>query len=120
MPKAEFITELTQLGYQVEDLEGDRVAIAYEIPCGPKTGQKIKLGFAIPGDFPLTPPSGPHVSPLLLPLNPQSGAHPNCGIHASPFGGDWQYWSRPLSHWAQTKRTVKDVLAHVRHLFDTL
>jgi hypothetical protein len=47
-------------------------------------------------------------------------AHPNCGVHESPFGGEWQYWSWPLSYWAQTKRKVRDVLAHVHHLFDTL
>lgn len=108
------------MGHQVEDLGTDGVAIPYEIPCGRLAGTKIKLAFAVPGDFPLTPPSGPHVSPRLLPMNPQGGAHPNCGVHESPFGGEWQYWSRPLSHWAQTKRKVRDVLAHVHHLFDTL
>ncbi len=120
MPKAEFVAELAELGYQVEDLGAERVAIPYEIPCGRLAGTKIKLGFAVPGDFPLSPPSGPHVSPRLLPINPQGGNHPNAGVHDSPFGPEWQYWSRPLNHWAQTKRKVKDVLAHVRHLLDTL
>jgi hypothetical protein len=55
-----------------------------------------------------------------LPMNPSGGAHPNCGVHESPFGSEWQYWSRPLSHWAQTKRKAQDVLRHVHHLFDTL
>jgi len=106
-------------GFNVEDLGADRVAIPYEIPCGRLAGTKIKLGFAVPEDFALTPPSGPHVSPRLLPINPQ-GPHPNGAIHESPFGADWQYWSRPLGHWAQTKRKVRDVLAHINRLFDTL
>ncbi len=120
MPKAEFMEELKQLGHEVEDLGTDRVAFAFEIPCGSRAGEQTRLGFAVPGDFPLTPPGGPHVSPRILPLNPQNGPHPNFGIHESPFGAEWEYWSRPLSHWSQTKRKVKDVLAHVRHLFDTL
>lgn len=121
MPKAEFVKELRELGYQVEELDGDKIVFPYEIPCGRLAEQKIKLGFIAPGDFPLTPPSGPHVSPRLLPINPSSGTHPNCGIQESPqFGADWQYWSRPLNHWAQTKRQAKDVMAHIRHLFDTL
>jgi hypothetical protein len=78
------------------------------------------VGFAVPADFNLTPPGGPHVSPRLLPMNSASGLHPHCGVHDSPFGPDWQYWSRPLSHWAQTQRHVRDIMAHVRHLFDTL
>jgi hypothetical protein len=120
MARAEFKKELGELGYEVEELDADRVVFPYEIPCGRLTGQTIKLGFAVPGDFPLNPPSGPHVSPRLLPINTSSGTHPTCGVHESPFGADWQYWSRPLSHWAQTKRRVKDVMAHIRHLFDTI
>ncbi len=121
MAKADFVNELKQFGCDVQEPDGDRVIFAYEIPCGRLAGQMIKLGFIVPGDFPLTPPSGPHVAPRLLPMNPSAGMHPTCGIHESPqFGGDWQYWSRPLSHWAQTKRKVKDVMAHIHHLFDTL
>jgi hypothetical protein len=120
MPKDEFIQQLRQMGYAVADLGGGRVAFPYEIPCGKFAGRKIKLGFTVPPDFPLTPPSGPHISPRLMP-NQSGGAHPTGGIHDSPsFGTDWHYWSRPISHWNDTTRTVKDVMAHVRHLFDTL
>jgi hypothetical protein len=120
MAKADFVNELKELGYDVEEPAGDRVTFPYEIPCGRLAGQRISLGFIVPGDSPLTPPSGPHVTPRLLPMNPSAGTHPTCGVHESPFGADWQYWSRPLSHWAQTKRKVKDVMAHIHHLFDTL
>jgi hypothetical protein len=119
MPKEDFIQQFKQMGYEVEDLGGNRIAFAYEIPCGKKAGQKIKLGFDVPQDFPLTPPPGPHISPRLLP-NQSGGTHPTGGIHDSPFGSEWHYWSRPISHWSNTKRTAKDFMAHIRHLFDTL
>lgn len=119
MSSNDFVKQLKQVGYEVVVLDGDKVYFPYVIPTGRLARKEIRLGFQVPGDFPVTPPSGPHVSPHLLPLQ-QGGVHPNGGIHASPFGSDWQYWSRPLSHWSQTKRTVRDVLAHVRHLFDTL
>ena len=119
MANADFVEQLKELGHQPQEIDGDKVIIPYEVPCGRLAGQQIKLGFIVPADFNLTPPSGPHVSPRLLPLN-NSGVHPNGAVHESAFGADWEYWSRPLSHWAQTKRRVKDVMAHVRHLFDTL
>ena len=119
MPKEDFVRQLNQMGYEVDDLGGNHIAFQCEIPCGKMAGQKIKLGFDVPQDFPLTPPPGPHVSPRLLP-NQSGGTHPTGGIHDSPFGPEWQYWSRPISHWSNTKRTVKDVMAHIWHLFDTL
>jgi hypothetical protein len=119
MPKAEFVAQLRQLAYDVEEFDGNRVAFGYPVNGGRFAGQTIRLGFDVPGDFPATPPSGPHVSPRLLPLQ-QGGVHPSGGIHESPFGPDWEYWSRPLQHWPQTKRTVRDVMAHVHHLFDTI
>lgn len=120
MSADDFIRDLKDMGYLVTDHGGGRVSFPYTIPCGKFADQAITLGFIVPGDFLLTPPSGPHLSPPLLPLNPESGPHPSHGVHESPaFGAGWQYWSRPLNHWAQTNRTVKDVMAHVRHLFDT-
>jgi hypothetical protein len=103
---------------EIEDLGGGRVAFAYTILTGRFAEQQVKVGFQVPGDFPVTPPSGPHISPRLLPNQP-GGAHPTGGIHDSPFGSEWHYWSRPMPNWTTTKRTVKDVLAHIRHLFDT-
>ena len=121
MPKEEFVHQLQEMGYKVESLGDNRVAFDWIVPSGRFAETRIRLGFEVPTDFPLNPPSGPHISPRLMPINTQSGLHPNCGIHESPhFGADWQYWSRPIKHWTNTKRTVKDVLAHVRHLFDTL
>ena len=119
MARADFIQQLQDLGSEVQAFPDGRVAFPYVIPCGRFDGQEITLGFIVPEDFPLTPPSGPHLSPRLLPLQ-SGGEHPSGGIQESPqFGSDWQYWSRPMRHWNETKRTVKDVMAHIRHLFDT-
>ena len=117
MGKQDFISQLKVLGYTVTDYGDDRVSFPFTVPTGKFEGQKITLGFKVPEDFNLTPPSGPHVSPRLLPLQ-SGGTHPSGGIHDSPFGPEWQYWSRPMNHWNKTKKSVKDVLAHVRHLFD--
>lgn len=118
MAKSDFIDQLKGLGYELQDHGEGKMSFPYLVPCGKFEGQSIRLGFVVPEDFNITPPSGPHISPEILPRK-DGGAHPDGAVTASPFGEGWQYWSRPLSHWAQTKRTVKDVMAHVRHLFDT-
>jgi hypothetical protein len=116
----DFIQQLKDLGFKVEEKGEGKIAFPYLVPVGKFQGQEITLGFVVPSDFPLTPPSGPHVSPRLLPLNNSSKQHPAGGVHASePFGSDWEYWSRPFSGWAGTQRTVRDYMAHVRNLFAT-
>jgi hypothetical protein len=120
MGKSTFIEELKALGYEVVDLGDDKIYFPYKILSGRFSNQDIQLGFIVPSDFPVSPPTGPHISPWLLPKNTQVQVHPQGGIHDSPsFGAEWQYWSRPLNHWTQTDRTARDVMAHVRHLFDT-
>ena len=49
MPKAEFVKELKELGYEVNELDGDRVWFPYEIQTGRLSGQEIKLGFVVGG-----------------------------------------------------------------------
>jgi hypothetical protein len=120
MARGDFITELQKLGYTAEDLGDNKLALPYTIPVGRLISQKIRLGFVVTDDFPVNPPSGPHVSPRLLPINPNGGVHPNCGIHESPFGADWEYWSRPFNNWGSTDHTVRAYMAHIRHLFETL
>ena len=61
-----------------------------------------------------------HLSPPPLPFHPaQDVPHPVGGVHTSPFGPDWQYWSRPFHQWGQTDRTAKSYMAFIRHLFET-
>lgn len=66
----------------------------------PLRWKTFRLGFVVGNDFPLTPPSGPHVRARMHPIHPQSDlGHPRGGIHQSEFGSDWQYWSRPFPIW---------------------
>lgn len=118
MGKDEFFQQLRDLGHQIQDCGSDKICIDYKIPCGRYEGQQIKLGFQVPPDFPLTPPSGPHISPRILPLNPNAPGHP-ARVAESTFGDQWEYWSRPYPSWANTSRTVKDYLRYMRHLFET-
>lgn len=118
MGLGDFVNELKELGYTVEELGDDKIAFTYLIPCGLFKGQKIKLGFHVPPDFPLTPPSGPHISPHLLPINESAPAHP-IRVHKSDFSDDWQYWSRPFPNWPKTDKTAKVYIRYIRHLFET-
>lgn len=124
----ELFTEgLRDLGYNPKALPGmpDHIIIDYEVLDGRFSGQKVRHGFIVPADFPMTTPSGPHVSPHIHPINP-SGPHPTGSIHhdpAKPFevgaSGAWQYWSRPFPNWGQSKKTVAAYMSHIYHLWAT-
>lgn len=121
MARQDFIAQLRDLGYPIEDLGNNKVAFKYKIPIGRLADQEVQLGFLVGDDFPAAPPSGPHVSPRLLPINPGGGSHPNCGVHASDqFGPNWEYWSRPFPDWGRTDHSVRTYMAFVRLLFETL
>jgi len=83
---------------------------------------EMKNGIEVPADFNVTCPTGPHILPGLIPLNP-SGAG-NDRAATSPFGDEWQYLSRPFRDeqqgWNRTKRDVKAYLHHVRQILDAL
>ena len=101
----------------------DHISFDYNVPVGRYAGLKLKLGFVVPPDFPVTPPSGPHISVKLRP-NASGGTHPSGGIHASAqfeqlAGGSWQYWSRPFTEWAKSKKTVAAYMGHVYRLWET-
>lgn len=122
-----FIEGLKALGYSPTALpkRPDHIVIDYEVPAGRFAGRKVRLGFILPADFPMTPPSGPHVSPHIHPINPQDTGHPLGGVHqthAAPFveetGEEWQYWSRPFKNWAESKKTVADYMRHIWRLWD--
>lgn len=119
MALGDFLDQLRVLGFNIELMGLDRVVFSYLIDAGPRIGELIQLGFIVPGDYNLSCPSGPHVSPRLYP-NQSGGLHPTGGVHDSPFGPEWQYWSRPLKEWAQTTRNARAYMAHIRHLFATL
>lgn len=129
MARKHFVEQLKALGYGVEERGEDRLSFPYVIPIGRFAGMKIVLGFVVHDDFPVAPPSGPHLSPRLLPLHPQSDLpHPKGGVHDSPFDApvngsaktdSWEYWSRPFPGWAKSDRTVKAYMAHIRNLFES-
>ena len=114
--KAEFIRQLTGLGFEVGDHDGDRVSFDWVVPCGRYRGQDLRLGFEVPGDFPRTPPHGPHFTPALFPVDTTTDKHPD-RVHASAFGADWRQWSRPYESWEITDRSVATYLAYVKALF---
>ena len=121
MARTDFIAQLRMMGFAVEEKEGNRITFPYRIPVGRFANQEIILGFEVGDDFPANPPSGPHISPRLLPINTGSKpGHPSGAVHESPnFGPEWEYWSRPFHGWQKTDRTVKAYMRHILHLFDT-
>jgi hypothetical protein len=122
MALADFTAELIELNYLPSERDNGFVVFDYEVPIGPLAGRVVKLGLKPEGDWPVTPPGGPRVSPRILPINPDGQlGHPLGAVHEAPeLGPDWEYWSRPCSHWAQTDRTAAAYLSHVHHLFETL
>ena len=122
-----FVQGLRDLGYSPEALPGqsDHLVIDYEVQSGRFAGQKTRHGFAVPADFPMTPPSGPYISPHIHPIK-TDGEHPTGRVHqaqAQPFiagaGGEWQYWSRPFADWAQSKKSVATYMSHIWRLWDS-
>jgi len=115
-----FAEQLKALGYDVTE-DGNKISFPFTIQIGKRRGEDITLGFVAHDDFLLNPPSGPHVRPRLLPIHPQDAPHPIGGVHESqPFGPEWQYWSRPIKHWSETRRNAADYMAHIHRLFETL
>lgn len=120
--KGAFIHGLHELGYTTEDIGPSRVAFPYTIKDGRFKDRTIKVGIEVPSDFNVTCPTGPHISPGLISMNP-SGAG-NDRAATSPFGSEWQYLSRPFRDqqqgWNRTSRDVKAYLRHIRQILDTL
>ena len=120
----QLIDGLREFGLEPFMPEPHLIAFAWEVEVGPLAGEQIELAFKAPPDFNLSAPGGLLVRPHLLPINQTGGEHPRCGVHPANGGGvqdpSWQYWSRPHPDWAATDHSVGALMAHVRHLFDTL
>lgn len=104
----EFGRQAVALGVDNVAVVDDWVYFDLEIPAGALAGQTRRIAAQVPGDFPDTPPPGPHVSPATT--------HPAGAVHASTLEGSWCYWSRPTPNWA-ADRSVKAWLRHVNSLF---
>lgn len=118
--KDKFIEELESAGYTVESLDGSKIAFEYAVINGKFKDRKIKIGLEIPTDFNITCPTGPHLSPRLIDLNPNGIG--NDRAVESPFGAEWEYLSRPYpdNGWPRTNRKVKAYLLFVKHIIETL
>ena len=108
---AGLVTALTDLGFSAILTSASGIEFAvfpYEIEVGGRAGQTVHIGLQAPGDWPITPPPGPHVSPPL--------GHPDGNVHASPLGEGWVYWSRPAQNWP-ADRSARAYMRHLRALF---
>ncbi len=124
---AAFAKGLEQLGFtpRIAANHADHVALDYVVPVGECKGKTVRIGFVIPSDFPVNTPTGPHISPRLHP-QASGGVHPLGGIHhdrsqhfEAAFGGEWQYWSRPIQGWAESRKTVDTYMAFIWRLWET-
>jgi hypothetical protein len=118
-----FSAGLKELGYEAEDKGDNRIAFKYVIGAGRFKDQIITVGLEVPPDFNVTCPTGPHISPRLIPIN--TGVLGNERAAESPsFGSEWQYLSRPFGEqqqgWSRTNRSVKAYLRHIKRILETL
>jgi hypothetical protein len=120
--KQVFVDGLKQLGYAPEELGENRISFSYTIGAGRFEGRAISVGVDVPADFNVTCPTGPHISPHLIPMNPNGAANDRAAT--SNFGPEWQYLSRPFvdakAGWDRTSREVKAYLWHVKRILETL
>ena len=118
--------EIERLGHEVS-VAGQFVVFDYQIDIGPLDGMEVRIGLDGSG-HPHSPPTGPFLSPWLLPLRPDGSPAPQGGVHDArgrgfPLAdeGNWQYWSRPFNEWTRHGRTAKAyVEIHLRRLFAQL
>lgn len=116
-----FAEQLRTYDYEVIQLPDHHIKIPYIIDVGKYMGLELEIGFVVPEDFPMTPPSGPHIHKLIHP-NKSGGEHPTGGVHSSSghsqhFGPDWQYWSRPYPNWTAGPRTTVRYMEFIRGLW---
>jgi len=85
---AVFLAGLRDLGYEPVTISGkpDHVVIDYEVQSGTFAGTRLKQGFIVPADFPVTPPCGIHIAAWIHPEKP-GGEHPQEAFIAPQAGG---------------------------------
>ncbi len=111
MAASDLFAQLKELGHDVT-VNGQYAVFAFTVPIGSRIGEVVHLALFAPVDYPLSAPSGPHVSPAIQ--------HPGGATQGSPLGPDWIYWSRPFANWPQSSRDAKAYMSHVRRLFEQL
>lgn len=86
----EFEEQLRRLGLEPKREDNGMTSFPYEPAVGRFAGTRVRLALQVPPEFGRTPPSGPHVSPRILPLNPSAATHPE-KVAPSELGDDWEY-----------------------------
>lgn len=104
----ELIRQLRELGYTVEQSQGIVIIKDFRVRAGRDAGSQVDVG-VLANDFPFTPPAGIHIHPVLQP--PSKG-----GVHGSPLGEGWQYWSRRLPDW-QKDRSAHHIISYINKVF---
>jgi hypothetical protein len=125
MSTDDFASQLRNLGFEPDLLPNEFVVFDYEVELGKHAGERVKIGLQVPPDWPMSPPSGPFVSPRLLPISggvtgrgrPWDAIHTVDGRGLDDPDGVWEYWSRPYMTWPRTDRSVRAYLRHLRTLF---
>jgi hypothetical protein len=122
-----FIQGLRDLGYAPELLleKSDHVIFYYTVPGGSHAHEKVRLGFIVPADFPVTIPSGFYVSPPLTLRSPESMVHASgtfSRIDDMEFswssGGKWQYRAQTFPNWDKTRKDVEAYMGCIARLWD--
>lgn len=116
MAKVDFIAELMALGYTIQEPDTLKVSFEFVVPVGHNIGKKVQLGFDVQNDYPMSCPPGPHFKSSGI----EGWVEPPNNIHASTFGNEWRYWSRPFPDWNRSDRKVRTYLAHIRNLLSKL
>ncbi|WP_282160374.1 hypothetical protein [Ulvibacterium marinum] len=117
MGNQELMNQLQGKGFETWEHTDNFVCFKFTVPHGKFRGQEIKIALQAP-QFPLVPPSGPYISPHLLPMTGGSGTHPYGGIHRrNKPTAEYQYWSRPFKGWV-SGMSIEDYLGFLRTLFD--
>jgi hypothetical protein len=124
MGNVAMVAQLEELGYQPTTHQehphypGGFVSFKFKVPLGRFIGQEIEVALNAP-HFPLVPPSGPYISPHLLPIKPFGPLPPFDGIHDRLVPtAEFQYWSRPFHGWNESGKTIKEYICFLRTLFD--
>lgn len=117
MGNQELLDQLKEKGIEAWMHTNNFVCFKFKVPHGRFRGHELEIALQAP-QFPLLPPSGPHIKPHILPISGGGGTHPYGGIHNRRVPTpEFQYWSRPFRGW-KSGMNIEDYLAFLRTLFD--
>lgn len=114
------VTELTQLGHQVEAVSAGGADFAvmrgFEIGCGRFAGRVIDLALQATADFPNTVASAIHVRGDPPPLDYADTKRGVRNIIKSALGPEWRYWSHNFG-WSGPS-SARRLMSQVNGIFE--